>query len=182
MALLSRAFCIVVDFQESAERGALDWAADSRERKRTLGAMSFLGELYQQGMVEAGSMQMMAAELLGVAEVAAAAAAQPAAPSSSAAAAAAAEAAPMSAEAPLELARELLLRGGAKLEASGACTSLWEILAALMTRLPLTKRLRFSLEELHAARAAGFPDGANISKHQLTPKTLSQIHEEAAKV
>ena len=88
----------------------------------------------------------------------------------------------MAAEAPLELARELLLRGGAKLEASGACTSLWEILAALMTRLPLTKRLRFSLEELHTARAAGFPDGANISKHQLTPKTLSQIHEEAAKV
>ena len=176
MALLSRAFCIVVDFQEAAERGDLDWAADSRERKRTLGAMSFLGELYQQGMVEAGSMQMMAAELLGVAEAAAAAAAQPAAPS------AAAEAAPMAAEAPLELARELLLRGGAKLEASGACTSLWEILAALMTRLPLTKRLRFSLEELHTARAAGFPDGANISKHQLTPKTLSQIHEEVAKV
>ena len=88
----------------------------------------------------------------------------------------------MAAEPPLELARELLLRGGAKLEASGACASLWGLLAALMKRLPLTKRLRFSLEELHTARAAGFPDGANISKHQLTPKTLSQIHEEAAKV
>eukprot|EP00964_Phaeocystis_antarctica_P136171 scaffold100598_cov69-Phaeocystis_antarctica.AAC.1 len=51
-----------------------------------------------------------------------------------------------------------------------------------MTRLPLSTRLRFSLEGLRTARAAGFPDGANISKHQLTPMTLSQIHEEAAKV
>ena len=110
MALLSRAFCIVVDFQEAAERGELDWDADSRERKRTLGAMSFLGELYQQGMVEAGSMQMMAAELLGVAEAAAkaaaATAAQPAAAAKAAAAKAEAkaeaEATPMAAEAEAE--------------------------------------------------------------------------------
>ena len=49
-ALLSRAFCIVVDFQEAAEAATLEWEGDSRERKRTLGAMAFLGELYQQGV------------------------------------------------------------------------------------------------------------------------------------
>ena len=33
-ALLSRAFCIVVDFQEAAEAAPLEWEGDSRERKR----------------------------------------------------------------------------------------------------------------------------------------------------
>ena len=38
---------------------------------------------------------------------------------------------------------------------------------------------RFALEELLEARRKGFPEGA-VAKHQLTPKTLSQIHEDAA--
>ena len=71
-------------------------------------------------MVQADSMHMMASELLGVAE---AAAASPAA------------------EAPLELVRELLLRGGTKLEASGLCAPLYERVGKLMAGSGLSKRL-----------------------------------------